>query len=42
MDGELILHTPLRWAYSFSTDHPLVNNRDYENIAEREVELKGV
>lgn len=36
MDGELIRYSPLRSAYSFSTNYPLQDNRNYVIIAERE------
>lgn len=36
MDGELIRYSPLRSAYSFSTNYPLEDNRNYVIIAERE------
>lgn len=35
MEGELIRYSPLRSAYSFSTNHPLEDNRNYQIIAER-------
>lgn len=36
MEGELIRYSPLRSAYTFTTKHPLVDDRNYEIIAERE------